>query len=249
MPLLFNGSSVAILAQGSRLKGWLGRLGVGGVGGGLAALILPRARRTMVRHTRCQRRKWAEWEQQQQEHNQRQPQPPQPQPPRGRRNRGWNRLQNRLNDGGPTNRYDQAVMRFRKRFFRKLFRRWAAKARHAPQLRLLGPAFRQWRVAFWLWRVAPWRAFHTSLCRVILGRWAAVAREAVRTRAWKARRWAARTRIASRPAFWACFWAWFTAARAGTLFRRGTLFWERAEGTLFWGVVAAGGAGQTRPGA
>ena len=29
-----NGSSVAILAQGSRLKGGLGRLGVGGVGGG-----------------------------------------------------------------------------------------------------------------------------------------------------------------------------------------------------------------------
>ena len=214
----------------------------------LAALILPRARRTMARHTRCQRRKWAEWEQQ--EHNQRQPQPPQPQPPRGRRNRGWARWHNRLNlndggdgDGGSTNRYDQAVMRFRKKFFRKLFRRWAAKARAAPQLRLLGPAFRQWRVAFWLWRSAPWRAFHTSLCRVILVRWAAVARGAVRTRAWKARRWAARTRIAtriaSRPAFWECFCAWFAAARAGTLFRRGTLFWDREGAEAEVGVRSA----------
>ena len=212
----------------------------------LAALILPRARRTMVRHTRCQRRKWAEWEQQQQqEHNQRQPQPPQPQPPRGRRNRGWTRWHNRLNlndggdgDGGSTNRYDQAVMRFRKKFFRKLFRRWAAKARAAPQLRLFGP--RQWRVAFWILGDAPWRAFQKSLCRVVLLRWAAAARAAVRTRTWKACRWeAARTRIASRQ--WTrsaagAFWAWFTAARAGTLVRRGTLFWERAE-------VGAGTAG------
>ena len=182
----------------------------------LAALTRPRARRTMARgRWRLQRQR------EQQEHNQRQPQPPQPpkpQPPRGRRNRGWTRWHNRLNDGGSTNRYDQALMRFRKNFCGKLFRRWAAKARNAPQLRLLGPAFRQWRAAFWLWRVAPWRAFHTPLCRVILGRWAAVAREAVRTRAGKARRWAARTRIAW-PAFWACFWAWFTAARAGTLLR------------------------------
>ena len=213
----------------------------------VAALILPRARRTMVRHTRGERRKWAEWEQQQQEHNQRQPQPPQPQPPRGRRNRGWSRWQNRLNDG-EQEVLPQEVIRLRKKFFRKLFRRWGAKARHAPQARLLDPAFRQWRVACWLWHSGS--GMLASLCRVILVRWAAVAREAVRTRACKARRLEARTRIAlPRRAFWAYFWAWFTAARAGTLFRRGTLFWERAEGTLFWGVVAAGGAGQTRPGA
>ena len=187
----------------------------------------------MVRHTRCQRRKWAEWEQQQQEHNQRQPQPPQPpqpQPPRGR-NRGWTRWHNRLNDGGSTNRYDRAVS---KKFFRKLFRRWAAQARAAPQLREL------WRVASWILGDAPWRAFQKSLCRVVLLRWAAAARAAVRTRTWKACRWeAARTRIASQQ--WTrsaagAFWAWFTAARAGTLVRRGTLFWERAE-------VGAGTAG------
>ena len=189
----------------------------------LAALILPRVRRTMVRHTRGERRRWAEWEQQQQEHNQRQPQPPQPQPPRGRRNRGWSRWQNRSNDG-EQEVLPQAVIRFRKKFFRKLFRRWGAKARHAPQARLLDPAFRQWRVACWRWHSGS--GMLASLCRVILVRWAAVAREAVKTRAWKACRWAARTRIASRPAFWACFWAWFTAARAGTLFRRGTLFWD-----------------------
>ena len=196
----------------------------------VAALILPRVRRTMVRHTRCQRRKWAEWEQQQQEHNQRQPQPPQPQPPRGRRNRGWSRWQNRSNDG-EQEVLPQAVIRFRKKFFRKLFRRWAAKARAAPQLRLFGP--RQWRVAFWILGDAPWRAFQKSLCRVVLLRWAAAARAAVRTRTWKACRWeAARTRIASQQ--WTrsaagAFWAWFTVARAGTLVRRGTLFWERAE--------------------
>ena len=200
----------------------------------LAALILPRARRTMARgrwRLRLQR--------QREQHNQRQPQPPQPLP----QGLFWN-------NSGQGNHAARKFMRFRKKFCRTFFRkwaRWAAAARAArqvrqlrPRLRLcllgaIGPAFRQWRVAFWLWRVAPWRAFHTSLCRVILGRWAAVAREAVRTRAWKARRWAARTRIASRQwtrsagAFWACFWAWFTAARAGTLFRRGALFWERAE--------------------
>ena len=199
-----------------------------------------------------ERAEWAEWEQQ--KHNQRQPQPPQPpqpQPPRGR-NRGWTRWHNRdnrlrLNDGGSTDRTnrddwcDRAVMRFRKKFFRKVFRKWAAKARPAPQLRLFGPRQpRQWRVAFWILGDAPWRAFQKSLCRVVLLRWAAAAREAVRTRTWKACRWeAARTRIASQQ--WTrsaagAFWAWFTAARAGTLVRRGTLFWERAE-------VGAGTAG------
>ena len=102
----------------------------------------------------------------------------------------------RLNGGGSTKL-------FSKKFFRKLFRQW------------------RWHSG---------SGMLASLCRVILVRWAAVARGAVRTRAWKARRWAARTRIAtriaSRPAFWECFCAWFAAARAGTLFRRGTLFWD-----------------------